>query len=189
MAEFKLTIADPKTGKCYQKEVRDQEASGFIGLNIGESIKGDGFGFSGYEFSITGGSDFCGFPMRSGILGVRKQLTLYGGTGFSGKGRFNITRKGMKKRKTICGHKINAQISQINIKITKPGSSKIEEMFSKTDAKEGDASKETKEAPKKEAKPESKEEKPKEAPKAEAKEEAKPEAKKEEPKAEEKKKE
>ena len=38
MAQFKLCIANPKTGKCYQKEVKDQEAQGFLGLNVGENI-------------------------------------------------------------------------------------------------------------------------------------------------------
>ncbi|MBD3355298.1 30S ribosomal protein S6e, partial [Candidatus Woesearchaeota archaeon] len=31
MAEFKLTIADPKTGKCIQKAVEGDAAKGFIG--------------------------------------------------------------------------------------------------------------------------------------------------------------
>ena len=31
MANFKLTIGDPKTGKCYQKEVKDAEAGHIIG--------------------------------------------------------------------------------------------------------------------------------------------------------------
>ena len=179
MADFKLTIADPTSGKSYQKEVKDQEAAGFIGLNIGETIKGDAFGFGGYEFAITGGSDYCGFPMRRGILGVRKQLSLFGGVGYRGKGRFKIKRKGMKKRKTICGHKINAQISQINIKVTKAGTQKIEEMFGKA---EGEAPKEKKaeakeEKPKEEKTAAKAEAKPEKAAKEQPKEEAKPEAK------------
>jgi len=91
MTAFKLAIADAKTGKTYQKEVKDNTAKPFIGLNIGESIKGDAIELGGYELQITGGSDYCGFPMRKGILGLRKKLVIYGGVGFGGAG------KGIKK--------------------------------------------------------------------------------------------
>jgi len=64
MVDFKLSIADPKSGKTYQKEAKDKEAAPFVGKNIGEQIKGEIIGLAGYEFLITGGSDNCGFPMR-----------------------------------------------------------------------------------------------------------------------------
>lgn len=173
MVSFKLCVADPKTGKCYQKEVKDQEAESFIGLNIGEKITGDGIGMQGYEFLITGGSDYCGFPMRHGILGIRKKIYSYGGVGFP------HLKKGEKTRKTVCGHKIHEKITQINLKISKEGAKKIEEVMPAGEKKEEGA----KESPQKEKKEELKEEKPKE----EKKEKAKSEEKKEKsPKAEEK---
>src|SRR3989338_5538697 len=98
MVDFKLCIADPKTGLNYQKEVKDDQAKPFIGLNIGENVNGEVFGATGFEFKITGGSDSCGFPMRHGILGVRKRITLKGGVGFSGKGRKGVKLPGLKKR-------------------------------------------------------------------------------------------
>ena len=61
------------------KEIKDNEARPFIGVNIGENIKGDSFGLTGYEFTVTGGSDYCGFPMRRGILGQRKKITILRG--------------------------------------------------------------------------------------------------------------
>ena len=120
----------------------------FIGLNIGEAIKGDNFELNGYEFQITGGSDYCGFPMRKGILGQRKKIAIYGGIGFRGDS------KGIKKRKTVCGHKIHEKISQINLKVTKPGAKKLNELFGVPE----EAKKETKE-PKTEEKKEVKEHK------------------------------
>ena len=159
MASFKINIADPKTGKCYKTEVKDTQAAPFMGLNIGEKIEGSKLGIEGYEFLISGGTDCCGFPMRKGILGIRKKLTIYPGTGF--KGGF----KGMKKRKTVCGHKINEQIAAINLKMLKEGTKKLPDMFGK---KEGE---EAKPETKQEKKPEVKEEKPKEK---EAKPEGKP---------------
>jgi len=76
MASFKLCISDPSSGKTYQKEVKDAMAGPFVGMNIGENIKGDSFEMSGYELQITGGSDYCGFPMRRGILGQRKKIAI-----------------------------------------------------------------------------------------------------------------
>lgn len=149
MANFKLCISDPSTGKTFQKEVKDNIARPFVGLNIGETIKGDGFDLSGYEFQITGGSDYCGFPMRKGILGMRKKIALYGGVGFKGDA------KGIKRRKTVCGHKIHEKISQVNLKVVKPGSKSLAEIFGVTESKKGEKpeAKETK----KEAKAETKE--------------------------------
>lgn len=176
MADFKLCISDPKDGKSYQKEVKDEQAKPFIGLNIGETINGEIFGAAGFEFKVTGGSDYCGFPMRSGILGVRKRIAIYGGVGFSGKGRRKKTRKGMKKRKTICGHKINEQISQINLVVSKAGAKKLNEVLG-IEAKAKEGAKPAEEAPKKaEEKP--KGEKRPEKPAAEAKKEEKPEKEK-----------
>jgi small subunit ribosomal protein S6e len=170
MAGFKLNIADPKEKKCYKTEVKDAQAAPFMGLNIGEKIEGVKVGIEGYEFMVTGGTDYCGFPMRRGILGVRKKLVIYPGVGFKGG------LKGMKKRKTVCGHKINESITAINLKVTKEGAKKLSELFGK---KEG-----AKEEPKKEEKPkeakkvEVKEEKPKDE-KKEVKEKKKPEVKEE----------
>ncbi|MBI2653290.1 30S ribosomal protein S6e [Candidatus Woesearchaeota archaeon] len=164
MVSFKLCISDPSAGKTFQKEVKDNQATPFLGLNIGETIKGDSFEIDGYEFEITGGSDYCGFPMRKGILGLRKRITVYGGVGFKGDS------KGIKKRKTVCGHKIHERISQINLKVTKQGTKKLNEIFgvedkekkeTKEDVKE-QKTEEKKEKEVKERKAEEKKEEPKE---------------------------
>lgn len=149
MASFKLCISDPASGKTFQREVKDNMARPFIGMNIGETLKGDNFEFNGYEFQITGGSDYCGFPMRKGILGIRKNMTIYGGVGFRGDS------KGIKRRKTLCGHKIHEKISQINLKVTKQGAKKLDEIFGVPEA-------EAKESKKSEAKEHKAEDKPKE---------------------------
>ncbi len=163
MVGFKLCISDPSTGRTFQKEVKDSMARPFVGLNIGETIKGDVFELNGYEFQITGGSDYCGFPMRRGILGVRKKIVIMGGIGFKG------AEKGIKKRKTVCGHKIHEQISQVNLKVTKAGAKKLNEIFGVAEKKEEKA----------EAKPEVKEEKKETKEHKEAKEEKQEKAPKE----------
>lgn len=162
MAEFKLTISDPKTGKTAQKEVKDDEAQPFIGLNIKSAINGEAFGVGGFEFKVTGGSDKCGFPLRRGIKGARKKIVASGGVGFK-----KPLDKGIKIRKTVCGQKINETTRQINLVVTKG-----DDIMKALGA--GEAPKEAKpEAPKEEAKPEAKKEEPKpdvkEAPKTEGK--------------------
>ncbi len=122
MAEVKLCIGT-KDGKTFQKIITDQQAKSFIGLNIGENIKGDIIDAQGYEFIITGGSDYCGFPMRRGILGVRKKISILKSIGFRG------AEKGIRRRKTVCGHKITDTIVQINLKATKDGSKPLNEVL------------------------------------------------------------
>ncbi len=123
MAAFKLSIGDPHTKKTYKKEVKENDARPLIGMNIGESIKGETLGMPGYELMITGGSDYCGFPMRRGILGQRKRITILRGVGFSGG------EKGIALRKTVCGHKIHDKISQVNLKVLKQGEKPLSELF------------------------------------------------------------
>jgi small subunit ribosomal protein S6e len=163
MVDFKLTIADPKTGKCTQRELKAPDSKALMGKKISDKIEGSTIGLTDYEFELTGGSDYCGFPMRKDVQGTnRKRILAIDGVGLKKKA------KGIKQRKTVCGNTIHDKIVQINLKITKQGK---EDLF-KAKAKEGDAPAEK--APKEEAKPEAPKEEKKEAPKAEAKKEEKP---------------
>ncbi|MFQ5647796.1 MAG: 30S ribosomal protein S6e [Candidatus Aenigmatarchaeota archaeon] len=178
MANFKLVISDSKARKAYQKEL-EQAASGLLGKKIGDKVSCDHIGLSGYEIEITGGSDRQGFPMRADVEGTgRKKIILALGPGFHPK------RKGQRRRKSIRGNTISADIVQVNAKVVKQGAKPIEQLLGKPKEEKPE---EKKEAPKEEkpaekpaeAKPEKpKEEKP--APKEEAKPEKKP-AEKEEP--------
>lgn len=191
MANFKIVVSDPKSRKAYQKEV-DQNASALLGKKIGDPVKGDPMGLAGYELQVTGGSDNDGFPMRTDVEGtLRKKLILSGGTGFHPK------KKGLRKRKSVRGNTISADISQVNLKVIKAGSKPLEQLIGKPEKpKEGEEAKaeEKKEEAKPEEKPEEKKEEAKPEEKAPSKEEApkeekpaeKPEEKKEETKAEEK---
>jgi len=129
MAEFKLVIGNPKTGKCYQRTVRDNDAKPFLGKKIGDKVQGNSFGLPGYEFEITGGSDYCGFPMRKDVIGVsRKRILATKSVGIK------KVRKGMLVRKTVAGNTIHAKISQINLKIIKHGKTSLE--VQKSESKE-----------------------------------------------------
>jgi small subunit ribosomal protein S6e len=150
MAEFKLVIGDSKTGKCHQIVVTDDNAKPFIGKKIGDKIKGESFDFSGYEFEITGGADYCGFPMRRDVEGpVRKKILLTSGVGIRNK------EKGIRKRKIVCGNTIHERITQISMKILKYGKKPLAEEEPAEEAEE-----KPQEESKPEQKPEAKEEKP-----------------------------
>lgn len=137
MAEFKLTISDPKTGKSLQKEVKDAQATVLENVKIGDTVKGDGFDLSGYEFKVTGGSDSCGFPMRKGIQGVRKKIIANGGVGFTGKHRGHV--EAIYKKKTVCGEAVNEKVSQINLAVTVAGKDSLFEEKSEEAPAKGDA--------------------------------------------------
>jgi small subunit ribosomal protein S6e len=119
MAGFKVVIGT-KEGKCLQKEVPEAEAAPFLGKKIGDPIAGEILGFTGYEFVITGGSDYAGFPMRDDIPGVgRKKILAVQGIGLK------KIAKGIRVRKTVCGNTIHPKIAQINLKVTKAGSAPL----------------------------------------------------------------
>lgn len=190
MADFKVVLNDPKSGKSAQREIKDDVAKKFIGLKIGDTVKGELLDLTGYEFEITGGSDYAGFPMRKDVQGTgRKKILAVQGTGLKKKA------KGIKQRKTVCGNTIHAKIVQINLKAVKQGKQPLVEKKAGEGAtpaveKAAEPKKETpKQAEgtpeeKKAVQKEPKKEEPKEASKQE---EAKAEGKKEAKPAEEKK--
>ncbi len=128
MADFKLVIADPKSGKTVQKEAKEGSADALIGLKIKDKVDGSKIGFEGYEFEIRGGSDYCGFPLRKGILGLRRKSILIGkSVGCAGKERKlrkhtkPRSRGGFRCKKTVCPDVIQDKTVQINLKVLKAG--------------------------------------------------------------------
>ncbi len=119
MPEFKLNIGDPKTARCKQVALTAEQSAFLIGKKIGDKVSGEPLGFPGYEFEITGGSDYCGFPMKKGVSGTRKKILIEKGVGI------RKTKKGTKFRKTVCGETIHDKIVQVNVKIIKHGSKPI----------------------------------------------------------------
>lgn len=134
MAEFKVVIADPKTGKCYQKEVKEDAAKPFMGLKIGDTVKGELMDMTGYEFVLTGGSDYAGFPMRKDVDGqMRKRIVTVKGVGVHNTKRKPNPKKkgirvmkGMRQKKTVAGNTIFAQTAQLNLKVLKYGKESLD---------------------------------------------------------------
>lgn len=124
MAEIKVVINDPQTGKSYQKVIDTKKLKQLVGLKIGEEFDGGLIDLPGYRLKITGGSDKDGFPMRKGIHTTgRVRVLVSSGPGYKPK------EKGIRRRKTIRGEIIAEDISQINAMVVKEGKQKLEEIF------------------------------------------------------------
>jgi len=138
LANFKLTISDKK-GKSLTKELKENDANPFVGLNIGNEIDATLVGLAG-KMKITGGSDKSGVPMRADIHGgSRKYVLLSKGVGL------NDAVKGERVRKLVRGTTISEEVYQINCRYD--GEIKIEKAEEET--KDDSAKKEVKDAPKK----------------------------------------
>ncbi|MBU2638442.1 MAG: 30S ribosomal protein S6e [Nanoarchaeota archaeon] len=154
MAELKIVINEPKTGKSYQKALA---ANPLAGMKIKQKVSGDMVEMPGYEFEITGGSDDSGFPMRQDIDGpLKKKALLTGGTGLKTGTRLH-KRNGLRKRKTVAGNTITDKTAQVNLKVLKAGSDSLDKLFGKEEAPKEEKEK----APKEEKKEEPKKEEPK----------------------------
>lgn len=131
MADFRVVISSPKDGKAYQVEISGAEANKFIGKSISDTIEGDVVGLRGYTLRITGGTDKDGFPMRKDLpKGQRRKILMYAGTGHHPK------EKGQRRRKTVCGREITANICQINATITKYGPKSVADLLGSKKEKE-----------------------------------------------------
>ena len=129
--EFKGVVSDPKTGRSYQREVKDEQARRLNNLVIGKEFDGSVVGLSGYKLVVTGGSDMDGFPMKKGVHGAaRPKILMSGGVGYKAKGDVRV-------RKRVRGERIGEDVVQVNTKIVKRGRKDVETLFGlKEDAAE-----------------------------------------------------
>lgn len=147
---FKVNIGT-KDGKTFHLE---SEAEALIGKKIGETVSGEDIAeiLAGYEFEIMGTSDKAGFPGMKEVEGIAlKKILLTYGFGMKKKSRKegkkkrgNLKPKGLRLKKSIRGNTISKDVIQINLKVLKQGSKKLEEIFpgqpkKKEEKKEGQA--------------------------------------------------
>jgi small subunit ribosomal protein S6e len=134
MADFKLVVSDPKTGKAYNVDVAGAKSNKIIGKPIGSEIEGDVAGLPGYKLMITGGSDNTGVPMRDDLPGqMRRRILVSGGVGY------HPEVAGMRKRKLLRGNEIVPELVQLNAKVVTYGDKTLDELVPKKEKKEGAA--------------------------------------------------
>lgn len=127
---MKIVVSDPKEGKSYQAEVPKDKEGALIGRKIGDEVDGGIVGAAGYTLTITGGSDFAGFPMRGDVGGPKRMSALLSsGTGFRTEG------KGTRRARTIRGNMISDETMQINTSVKAAGSKPLAECMPKTESK------------------------------------------------------
>ena len=129
---FKIKISD-KTGKTYHLESESEE---LVGKELHNKINGKDISpdLNDYEFEITGASDNSGFTLMKDVegIGLKKVLLGYGkGMHKKPKGdkKKNKKPKGLRLRKTVRGKIISQAVSQINLKVIKDGSKKLNDIF------------------------------------------------------------
>ena len=134
MATFKLNISDKK-GKTITKEVKEKDASPFLGLQVGTELDAALIGEAG-KLKISGGSDKSGVPLRADIHGgARKYILLSKGVGL------RDAEKGQRIRKLIRGNTITEEVYQINclfdgeLKIEEKASTEVQEKKEDTEKK------------------------------------------------------
>lgn len=132
---FKINIGT-KDGKTWKLETENRALEG---KELRQTVKGEEFSpdLAGYEFEITGASDKSGFTSMENVEGTAtKKLLLTYGKGMKKrpklegkKKRADNKPKGLRLRKTVRGKVISQDIRQINLKLLKEGSKKLEEVF------------------------------------------------------------
>jgi len=121
---MKFNISYPLTGKQKTIEIDDEKrVAFFFDRTIGNEVQGDTLGddFKGYTFKITGGSDKDGFAMKQGInkKGRVRLMLRKGQSGFRPK------RSGERKRKSVRGCIVGADIAVLSLAIVKKGEKEV----------------------------------------------------------------
>ncbi|KAF8512544.1 40S ribosomal protein S6 [Hysterangium stoloniferum] len=121
---MKLNIANPATGEQKTVEIDDERRVRiFYDKKISQEVPADSLGdeFKGYVFRITGGNDKQGFPMKQGILlPYRVKLLLS-----DGHSCYRPRRTGERKRKSVRGCIVGADIAVLSLVIVKQGENSL----------------------------------------------------------------
>ncbi|CDK24772.1 unnamed protein product [Kuraishia capsulata CBS 1993] len=91
---------------------------------MGQEVEGEGLGdeFKGYVFKITGGNDKQGFPMKQGVMHPTRVRLLLA----KGHSCYRTRRAGERKRKSVRGCIVGADLSVLSLVVVKQGEQEIE---------------------------------------------------------------
>jgi len=121
---MKLNIANPATGQQKTFEIDDdRRVRIFYEKRMSQEVAADALGdeFKGYVLRITGGNDKQGFPLKQGVLvphRVRLLLSL-------GHSCFRPRRTGERKRKSVRGCIVGADVRALALVVVKQGDADI----------------------------------------------------------------
>lgn len=121
---MKLNISYPATGGQKLFDIEDEhKVRMFYEKRMGAEVEADSLGdeWKGYVFRISGGNDKQGFPMKQGVLtNGRVRLLLS-----KGHSCYRPRRTGERKRKSVRGCIVDANLSALSLVIVKKGEQEI----------------------------------------------------------------
>jgi len=127
---MKLNISYPATGCQKVFEIEDEKKLRFFfEKRLAQEVEADPLGdeWKGYIFRIAGGNDKQGFPMKQGVItNGRVRLLLS-----KGHSCYRQRRKGERKRKSVRGCIVDANLSALACVIVKKGDNEIEGLTDK----------------------------------------------------------
>jgi len=122
---MKLNISNPTTGQNLPLVVDDEKKLlAFFGKRMGQEVEADilGENWAGYILKITGGNDKDGFPMKQGIpLQGRTRLLMS-----EGHSTYRPRRTGERKKKSVRGCIVGADLSVLALSVVKIGTTPVE---------------------------------------------------------------
>jgi len=121
---MKLNISYPATGCQKLIEVDDErKLRVFYDKRMSAEVEADTLGdeWKGYMFRISGGNDKQGFPMKQGVLTAGRVRLLLS----KGHSCYRPRRSGERKRKSVRGCIVDANLSVLSLVIIKKGEQDI----------------------------------------------------------------
>jgi len=128
---MKLNIAFPATGAQKLIEFDDEKKVRiFYDKRMAQEVDGSPLGeeWKGYVFRISGGNDKQGFPMKQGVL-TNGRVRLLLSTGHS---CYRPRRDGERRRKSVRGCIVDANLSVLNLVVIKKGEADIPGLTDRT---------------------------------------------------------
>merc|ERR1711928_44907 len=123
-AVMKLNISYPATGAQKLVDIEDEKKVRiFYEKRMGAEVEVDSLGdeWKGYVFRIAGGNDKQGFPMKQGILTTGRVRLLFS----KGHSCYRGRRDGERRRKSVRGCIVDANLSVLAVVIVKKGEQEI----------------------------------------------------------------
>jgi small subunit ribosomal protein S6e len=121
---MKLNISYPATGCQKLIDIDDEKKlRHFYEKRISAEVNADPLGdeWKGYVFRISGGNDKQGFPMKQGVLTTGRVRLLLS----AGHSCYRPRRSGERKRKSVRGCIVDANLSVLSLVIVKKGEQEI----------------------------------------------------------------
>lgn len=132
--KMKLNISFPANGTQKLIDIDDERKLGvFMDRRMGHEVPGDSVGdeFKGYVFRITGGNDKQGFPMKQGVMHPTRVRLLLA----KGHSCYRPRRTGERKRKSVRGCIVAADLAVLALSIVKKGDDDIPGLTDKVEPK------------------------------------------------------